>query len=402
MKKILFVINTLGLAGAEKALIELLRSIDPKKYRIDLFVLLNQGELIGEIPDYVNILNSDFDACPIHTAEGQRHLLGRSIKALLHRGTLFRCLAYIVSNLISMIKEHRVQCDKLLWKAIAQSLDPIKDTYDLAVAFVEGGSTYFVGRKVNAKKKVAWIHIAYGIAGYNKRLDEGIYDFYDRVYGVSEEVCDSFVNVYPEKAPIVNVFHNIVNVDAIKKRSLEDAGFDDNFEGIRILSVGRLVAQKAYEVSIDAIKILKDRGIKLRYYILGEGNRRETLEEYIEKLGLSDTVLLYGNRLNPYPYIRQSDIFLHASKYEGKSIAIQEARILGKPIIVSDCEGNREQIRDGIDGVVCDFAAEGIAEALSRLISDETFREALGSNAGVRILGELDKTEEIRGLLELV
>ena len=198
------------------------------------------------------------------------------------------------------------------------------------------------------------------------------------------------------------MFHNIVNVDAIKKRSLEDAGFDDNFEGIRILSVGRLVAQKAYEVSIDAIKILKDRGIKLRYYILGEGNRREALEEYIEKLGLSDTVLLYGNRLNPYPYIRQSDIFLHASKYEGKSIAIQEARILGKPIIVSDCEGNREQIRDGIDGVVCDFAAEGIAEALSRLISDESFREALGSNAGVRILGELDKTEEIRGLLELV
>lgn len=87
MKKILFVINTLGLAGAEKALIELLRSIDPKKYRIDLFVLLNQGELIGEIPDYVNILNSDFDACPIHTAEGQRHLLGRSIKAVLLRAS---------------------------------------------------------------------------------------------------------------------------------------------------------------------------------------------------------------------------------------------------------------------------------------------------------------------------
>lgn len=402
MKKILFVINTLGLAGAEKALIELLKSIDPKKYRIDLLVLLNQGELIHDIPDYVNILNSDFDDCPIHTAEGRKHLLGKSIKALLNKGTLFRCLAYIVGNLFDMIKSHRVQCDKLLWKAIAQSSDSINEKYDMAVAFVEGGSTYYVGRKVDAVRKVAWIHIAYGVAGYNTKLDEGIYDCFDRVYCVSREVKESFINVYPEKEDYVRVFHNIVNINDIEKKSLEDGGFEDNFDGIRILSVGRLVAQKAYEVSIDAIKLLTDKGVKLRYYILGEGNQRDELLHYIEKLGLTDTVFLYGNRNNPYPYIRQCDIFLHASRYEGKSIAIQEARILGKPIVVSDCEGNREQISDGVDGLICDFNPNSITQSLLRLIEDRSMAELIGRNAADRIRGELDLSDEIRELLELI
>jgi len=223
--------------------------------------------------------------------------------------------------------------------------------------------------------------VDYSRAGYNRKLDKDCYLKFDKVFTVSDEVKEAFLKVYPECEQRTEVFHNMLNVDGIKSKAMLPGGFEDNFDGTRILTVGRLTEQKALEVSIEACALLKSRGAQVRWYVLGEGNQRAFLEERIKKLQLEEDFLLLGAVENPYPYMRQADIYVHASRFEGKSIAIQEAQILGKPILVSDCSGNREQVEHGVDGVMCSLEAEAICEQLEELLRDKEKCKRLGSAA---------------------
>lgn len=385
MKKILFVANTLGTAGAEKALIELLRKFSGKEYEIYLYVLMNQGELIKDIPDFVTVLNEDFDDTQVLGAEGKKHLLKYSFKTLFKNGAVFRLFGYLVKQTFIMLKNGRLMTDKLLWQAMAMGAKRFDINFDMAVAFFEGGSTYYVSNYVNASKRVSFVHIAYSDAGYTPSLDRGCYDRIDRIYGVSKEVSDEFLKVYPQYREKTGVFHNIINMDGVISKSMASNPFDDGFDGVTIVTVGRLNKQKAYEVSIEACRLIKEDGINIRWFALGEGDERAFLEDLIEKSGLFDTFILKGNVENPYPYIKNCDFYVHASRFEGKSIAIQEAQILKKPIVATDCNGNREQITDGFDGFLCEFTPRGVYEAIKKLIDDPKRAELMGVRAYEKI-----------------
>ena len=157
--------------------------------------------------------------------------------------------------------------------------------------------------------------------------------------------------------------------------------------------------QKAFEVSVDAMKRLKDAGKNVRWYVLGEGDQRKKLQEQIDALGLTEDFILYGAVNNPYPFMKQADIYVHASRFEGKSIAIQEAQILGKPMVVSDCSGNREQVCHGKDGLMCGLTPDSLAENIMLLLEDEALRGKLGAAAAKK---NADAAEEIQKLLSML
>lgn len=229
--------------------------------------------------------------------------------------------------------------------------------------------------------KAGFVHIDYEKAGYTPQLDGGCYDLFDRICPVSDEVKEHFLAVYPQYEKKTKVFHNMIDTDKIRKGAEKPGGFDDDFAGVRLLTVGRLTAQKAYEVAVDAMKLLKERGRNARWYILGEGEERKALEKKIKEYGLEQDFLLLGAKENPYPYYKQCDIYVHATRFEGKSIAIQEAQTLGCTILASDCPGNREQIEDGVDGKMCPLSAEGICDALCELLDDKEACTAYGEMA---------------------
>jgi len=381
VKNILFVINTLGQAGAETAMLELFRNMDPKEYKISLYVLMGQGEMISSVPEHVSVLNKTFDERPVLSQAGKGNMRKTVLKAMFRRGNIFRALPYLVKNFFSMVKRKKVLVEKLLWRILAMGADRFDEEYDLAVAYLEGGSAYYVADYVKAKKKASFIHVDYEKAGYTRSLDRNCYVGFDQVFTVSDEVKKSFLNAYPECQDKTEVFHNILNPETIIEKSTRDNGFEDSYDGMRLLTVGRLTTQKAFEVSIDAMKLLKNAGEKVRWYVLGEGDQRKKLEDKIEKLGLTEDFILLGATSNPYPYMRQADIYVHCSRFEGKSIAIQEAQILGKPMVVSDCSGNREQVIQGVDGILCDFNAEAICKSIKELLKDEEKRTAMGMMA---------------------
>jgi glycosyltransferase involved in cell wall biosynthesis len=280
-----------------------------------------------------------------------------------------------------MAKKKRIQPDKLLWRVLSDGAQELKEEYDLAIAYLEGGSAYFVADHVKAKKKVAFIHIDYNLAGYTRSLDKKCYLKFDRIFTVSGEVKEHFLENYPECKKKTFVFHNMLDEEKIKSFSLKKGGFKDDFTGVRILTVGRLVYQKGYDLAIETMKLLKDTGYEVRWYVLGEGDLRGDLEEQIKELGLENDFILLGAKKNPYPYYRQADLYAHFTRFEGKSIAIQEAQILGKPIIASNCSGNREQIVNGVDGILCDLQPQKMKEAIISLLENKELSKEYGKKS---------------------
>lgn len=394
-KKLLIVINTLSRAGAEMALLGLLKCLEQDaRFDIRLFVLLEQGELFGQVPKNVTVVNRHCHMQSVLEPDGQRQMYATIARHLLRRGTGLRLFPYMARALYAMKKENGVQFDKLLWRAISDGAERLPETYDLAIAFLEGGSAYYVADHVKAKKKAAMIHIDYEKAGYTRALDKDCYLKYDRIFPIGETVRTQFLRVYPELAGRAKLFPNVVNQQEIRKKAKEPGGFSDAYTGIRILTVGRLTEQKAYPVAIEAMRRLKASGINARWYVLGEGPQRGKLEALIKKAGLQDEFLLLGAVENPYPYYAKTDLYVHATAFEGKSIAIQEAQTLGCAIVASESSG--EQIKDGVDGRVCALHAQAVAAAITELVKDPKKRRAFGAAAAAR---RLTCGEQI-GLLE--
>ncbi len=401
--RILFVINTLGQAGAETALLSLLQTLAREKgearYEISLYVLTGQGEMASRLPADVRLLNKKYREESVLTAKGRKYLKKTVLKAMFTRATVVKLFPYLVNNTCAMLGKKRLLPDKLLWRVLSDGGMVLPEEYDLAVSYLEGGAAYFVADHVKAAKKAAFIHVDYEKAGYTRALDKDCYLAFDKIFTVSDEVREAFLKAYPELPDKTEVFHNILNKEEIVRRAEEGEGFTDGFTGMRLLSVGRLTAQKAFEVSVDAMKRLKDAGKNVRWYVLGEGDQRKKLQEQIDALGLTEDFILYGAVNNPYPFMKQADIYVHASRFEGKSIAIQEAQILGKPMVVSDCSGNREQVCHGKDGLMCGLTPDSLAENIMLLLEDEALRGKLGAAAAKK---NADAAEEIQKLLSML
>lgn len=381
------------------ALLELLRRLDAEEYEISLYVLLGQGEMISQVPQRVHVKNKKICTASVLSGAGRRKLIQTSFLAFFRHGRTIKKMQYVIQNFFRMKKTGNIQPDKLLWRVISDGADRFSETFDLAVAYLEGGSAYYVADHVNAKKKAAFVHIAYGNSGYTREMDRDCYEKMDQIFTVSQETRRHFLEFYPEYEKKVQVFHNILDTDRIAREAQLPGGFSDSYTGIRILTVGRLAYQKAYDIAIPAMKKIREDGYEARWYVLGEGSERNALEKQIAELGLQEDFQLPGAKENLFPYYAQCDLYVHATRFEGKSIAIQEAQTLGCAVIASDCAGNREQIVDGEDGLLCTLTPEGIAEKVEELLDDPKKRERLAAAAKQKMNGQ---TEEIWKLLNLM
>lgn len=365
--------NTMGRAGAERALIALINTLPKEKYDISLLVLINRGEIFDDVPEHVTILNQKPDNRSVLSFGGKLALIKTVLWCFFYHLRGFTLIPYLLKNLILQMKQHKFSLDKLLWRVIAKGTKVPQETYDLAVAYLEGGSTYFVANYVHAKKKAAFIHIDYEKAGYTRDLDLNTYHKINRIFSVSKEAGESFLQLYPEHKEKLFLFRNIIDIRQIKAQSMEELPslnpFLQSKARYKLLTVGRLNHQKAYDIAIPALRILRDRGIDADWFVLGEGSLERELTRQIQEENLTNHFILLGSQKNPYPYYRLATLYVHATRFEGKSIAIEEAQVLGKAIIASDCTGNREQIQNNITGCLIPLTSEAIADSIEGLLT---------------------------------
>ena len=389
----------MGLAGAEKALCELLRAIPTQEYRVSVLALIDRGELFAQLPASVVRLNPHPSEESVLGVKAQRFIAGRVLRAAFSHGSGLRNLVPTVREYRRMKRDGRVQKDKLFWRILSDGAPRLKKRYDLAVAYLEGGATYYVADHVQAKRKVAFVHIDYVQAGYTPAMDRDCYNAFDHICVVSREVGERFAEVHPEQKEKLRLFCNLLDVQNIRRLADEGEGFADGYTGKRLLSIGRLHSQKAYPVSIAVMRLLVDAGYDARWYVLGEGAERPALEALIRQNHLEDRFFLLGAKSNPYPYLKQADLYLHTTRFEGKSVAIEEAQALHKPIIASDCTGNREQIIDGENGILVPLEPTLIFQAIRRLLDHP--EEAARMAACPHPAGDADHASDVQWLLNL-
>ena len=377
MKKLLFIMNTMGQAGAETALIQLLHKLaSTGEYDLSLYAIIPCGELFRRVPKRVHILNKHICRSSVLSFPGHLWIAGSVLYSFLYRLMGFRMLGYMVRNIKEQKSSGRkLQYDKLLWRLLATGRPGRKEPYDLAVAYIEGAATYYLADKVEASHKAAFVHIDYPKAGYTPRMDRDCYRGMEKIFVVSNEVGERFCEVYPQYRDKVRLFRNLLDREGILRKAESGTGFTDGFDGIRLVTVGRLHYQKGYDIAIGALAKLRQDGYPVRWYVIGEGMERRNLEMLIKKYQVEENFILMGARDNPYPYMKQADIYVHATRFEGKSIAIEEAQILGKVIVASDCTGNREQIESGYDGLLLTLDIENLVRELERILDDPELRK---------------------------
>lgn len=386
-KKILFVINTMGRAGAENCLMTMLKYMDKETYEISLFSVINRGEMFTKVPSGVRILNEHPCARSVLDREAKRDLTRMILKNGILGGYFFRDARYLWEMLSWQKKQGKLQFKNLFWKLCAQSAPPLEETYDLAVAYIQGAATYYVMDRVRAKKKIAFLHNEFLPSGYCPKLERSYYERADRIYCVSESIRAHFADIYPDMAKKTEVFYNLLDADAIRQKAREDTGvfpaLSQSGNEIRLLTVARLAFLKGLDLAVPALDRLKKKGYPVTWYVVGDGPERQKLLRLIAQYGLEDSFLLLGAKENPYPYMASCDIYVQPSRYEGCCTAISEAVILGRPVIAADCDGNREQLGRYGTGILVSPDPDGIAEGIQRFCEDRGLLKQMAEQAGL-------------------
>lgn len=328
-KRVLFLINTLRDGGAERVLVNLLNNLPSDKYDIELRLLTHKGS-------FLNLLSPNIKLTWVAEVNSLR---GRIIAWLLPR--LSSCMLH-----------------RLL----------IHGKYDVEVAFLEGYATKIIAGAPDAVQKIAWLHINLiacdWIAPCYRSPDDCLENYrrFERVVCVSNDVKEAFVQKF-EDLPSLDVKYNPIDGVAIRKKAEVPSGLCPK-QCFRMITIGRLVEQKAYDRLINVAARLIDDGLEFELLIIGEGPKRKNLEDKIEQFKLNDKVKLLGFKSNPYPFLKESDLFVCSSITEGYSTAVAEATIIGLPVLTTACTGMKELLEDGRYGIIVENSDSGLEKGL--------------------------------------
>lgn len=371
-KNILFSIDSLHCAGAEKSLTTLLSLIDYSKYEVDLMMFGHGGVLEKLLPKEVNILK------PLKYTKFTEKNLKESILYTLKKGTYRMLKSRIDFSMAIRNKQYtNAQKARILWQKTSRVIEDNPKKYDIAISYAQGLPTFYVADKINAKKKFAWVNVSYRLENEDKEFQSKYYDKYNKIIVVSHSAKDVFLETFPEYNDKTEVIYDINDFNLISKMSDMENGYEDNFNGIRLLTIGRLANQKGYDMALGACKILKEKGVNFRWYVLGKGPLKADVESYIKKHKLEEYFVLLGVKENPYPYIKEADIYVQTSRFEGFGLAIAEARMLNTPVVTTEFDAVYNQIVQGKNGLVVDMNSESIADGILRLMNDIELRDSI-------------------------
>ncbi|WP_424767283.1 glycosyltransferase [Paenibacillus sp. sgz302251] len=373
-KKLLFMLINMNVGGTEKALLNMISEIPKERYEITILMLEEKGGFLDYIPSEVRVEY-------LKGYKDIKHMLNKPPQVLaldfVRNKKIINAVNLLFVYLLSKIKSDR----SLFFKFIIKKFPVINEEYDLAVAYAGPMEfiSFFVVHKIKAKKKIQWIHFDVSKIGFNSEFASRIFKKFDKIFVVSEEGRNKLIQRIPDIKDRTEKFLNILSPDLITQMSDEGAGFEDNFEGIRILTVGRLSQEKGQDLTIPVLARLKEEGYNIRWYCIGEGNARSEYEKLVKYYGLENDYILMGANANPYPHMKQCDIYVQPSRHEGYCITLSEARCFTNPIVSTNFTGAKEQVSHRQTGLIVGFDTQQIYIAIKELLDDENLRNKIRS-----------------------
>ncbi|MDU4892492.1 MAG: glycosyltransferase [Clostridium sp.] len=385
-KNLLFIISDMESGGFQKSLISLFRCLDYKKYNVDLLVLNSQGIFLSEIPNEVAIHKFDFLSSMLKP-------FPKCINELLKEKEFILAYKRTIQFLIARIDKGRGGV------YLSKMIPSIEKEYDVAIDYNGQHLLYYMVDKIKAKKKISYFHSDYQNWDYYFSADKKYYPKVDNIVTISDICKKSLDDYFPDCASKTRVVHNISSPKTINKMAAAECPikFDNTY--INIVMVGRPSEVKGYDFAIAACEKLKRNGYKIRVYAIGTSNEVNKFKGLVDRLEIAKEFIFVGETENPYTFIRQADIYLHPSRFEGKSVAIDEAKILQKPIILSSFTTAKDHIDNEVNGLIVDMSSEGVYKGIVRLIEEESLKEKLISNLKKENYGN---EEEVLKFYELI
>lgn len=380
-KSIAFVMDTMAVGGVEKALIELLKAFDYSRYNVTLWLKNDSGPLHNQIDTRVKI---EYWECK-NTRDTLLKQLKQGKLISFFRGAFYRIFSRI----------HLSEYDLNAFYSV-KSLPQCSDhCYDCVIAYqvlspaVVANALY----RFRGLKKVLWVH------GRNVR-PQSLNVFFDKEYCkfdliacVSESTRTEFSHDFPKAKKKTAVFYNLLSSHKIKEQCEEQ--LNTELRNISIVTVGRLVSIKGQAMIPLTTRLLLDAGYDVYWYLVGDGDLRETVESEIQKYDVAEHVILLGTQMNPYPYIKNCDIYVQTSFSEGYCTTTMEAKILRKPIVTTDAPGMREQFVSGENGLIVDaMTPEALFEGIRTLLDHPELQAKFVENLSHEVCdnsGELQK-----------
>lgn len=394
-KKILFVMPSMFIGGAERSLLGLLDSFDYERYEVYLFLYRHEGEFLKLLPEKTILLAplskyATFDV-PITKLLFSRKWLYGIARILSKAAKRFHIF---ISN-----EQPGVWMSMQFTSRFLQPLLPkIKGEYDSAICFL--GIPDVLINKVIAKKKFCWNHTDYTVLGPNKSYDRKLYRQLDGIVSVSASCNKQFLSFYPEFSQKAFEINNILSPRMIRERAKEDS-VDVSFDkkSIILLSIGRFSEAKNFDNIPDICKRVLKEDLNVKWYLIGYGGDEPFIRQKIKEAGMEEHVVILGKKENPYPYIKACDLYVQPSRYEGKCVSVIEAQILGKPVVITDYPTSSSQLENGVDGIIVPQDNEGCARGIAALLKDPTKMERIANNCASRDYSNSDEIKKLEIIL---
>ena len=366
-KKVLIMIDALGIGGAEKSLTAFLQMLDYSRMDVDLMIEARGGELEQMVHPAVNIISFR----PVH---GLRALAARLIFSAMLR--------------IAKVTAPGEHDQETRWKCVGWLYPEFPKKYDVAIAYQQGYPLYYITERVHAKRKYGWINGDLAGLHFNADFNRRFYDRIDRAIAVSDMLKEIILRdgfVGPEK---LDVIYDIVFPAHVRSHADEMVPEKDLFRApLKITTVARIAEPKNYPLAVRTAAVLKSRGVRFEWVIVGDGPERPRIERLIAETGVGDCLKLVGKKVNPYPYIKACDIYVQTSSVEGYCLTLAEARALGKPLVSARFPIVDAHITPGENGFIAESTPESMADCIMKIASDPGLRSRMGE-ASLRSIGD--------------
>ena len=352
--KILFRHRSMEMGGVEKVMLSILNNLNPEKFEMTVLLNLNQGELRNEFPHHVR---------KIYLVDGKEDL---STNPVLQKIQLL---------------QRKWKLEKFRKNPEKIDREILKNEFDVEIAMTYNDFEPVLNSSNKNSKKIGWFHSEIDLPKLQPLVPKILRHFpqFDYMVYCSEKIMQIMHRTYPNvQYPPESVIVNAVPVDEIRKKSEEKI---PDFKNRPVfVSVGRLHTRKGYHKLMDAHHKLLKEGFGHSVVIIGDGEELPNLLIQQKKLGVAETFIFAGNKMNPYPYIKNADFFILPSESEAWPLVISEALILQKPIIATRVGDVELMIEDDKTGHLIRYDTSEIYEAMKKFLADKTFVQNLKDN----------------------
>ena len=378
-------IGTLQSGGVSKSIVNLLNVMDRTTYDVHLLLLDRAGDILSPY------LPSDITVHVNREIENLHRGL-RGVRALLFAGHLLLAFGSLLRMLMSKIS--RAWAGRWLAYLMPRFTDL---TFDLIIDYGGQQQLYYMVDKLDGKKKITFFHNDYSKWPYYYAADRLYYPIVDQILSISQTCVDVLKAYFPDCKDKISVMQNISSPVLITKQANETV--DLPIAPLLLVSLGHIMRRKGTDFSIDAAKILQKKGVEFKWMWVGKVVEKDLIRR-IEQEGLADRFVVLGIRSNPYPYIKAADIYVHPARFEGKSIALDEAKILCKPIIVTNFSTVNDQFEDRVNASICEMNGDALADAIIELAANKELRQSYVAYLNAHIVDNSSEVEKLYAFID--